>query len=213
MFVLGYLLLMAMAPWLPLLRRVPLLKDEHDSGLWLAAGLPLVLTVLIDAALWLYERDLYLHNVRYVSFALVPLAWLVLRHAKPSRATWLAAAATAMVLVAGTLYYAAPQEKVENRISTQWGQLVHAGDSVSLAGTNDVYRYYFDLTDDGHRSITDVRVLGPGDLPNATTTWVLVQGDPTGIPAGYAKVLEQEGSGTSSLTADYTLWRRPATPP
>ncbi len=208
MFGLGYLLFMAVAPWLAQLRRVPLLADEHDSGLWLAAVLPLVLTVLIDAALWLFERDFFLHNVRYVSFALVPLAWLVMRHVRPGKAAWLAVAASALVLVAGTLYYAVPQEKVENRVSTAWGQLASAGDSVSLVGTNDVYRYYFDLTDSGHRSITDVRVLGLGDLGNVTTTWVLVHGDPSGLPSGYAKVLEEQGPGTSRLVDAYSLWRQ-----
>lgn len=207
MFGLGYLLFMAVAPWLPQLRRIPLLANEHDSGLWLAAILPLVLTLLIDAALWQYEESFFLHNVRYVNFALIPLVWLLLRHATPSKATWFAILASLAVLTAGTLYYALPQEKVENEISSAWGDLVASGDSVTFVGTNDVYRYYFDLTDEGRRTITDVRVLDEGDAARANTTWALVLGDGAGMPATYHLALEATGAGTARLTDRYTLWR------
>ncbi|MEK6986351.1 MAG: glycosyltransferase family 39 protein [Candidatus Thermoplasmatota archaeon] len=207
MFGLGYLLFMAVAPWLPQLRRIPLLANEHDSGLWLAAILPLVLTLLIDAALWQYEESFFLHNVRYVSFALIPLVWILLRHAKPSKATWFALLASFTVLVAGTLYYAVPQEKVENSLSSEWGPLVSEGDSITFVGTNDVYRFYFDVTAEGTRSITDVRVVDPVDASNVTTTWAFVRGDGAGLPASYTKVLEEMGSGTARLTETYTLWR------
>jgi membrane protein DedA with SNARE-associated domain/4-amino-4-deoxy-L-arabinose transferase-like glycosyltransferase len=202
---LGYLVFMAAVAWLPSLQRIPLMESEHDSGLWLAFLLPLPLTVAIDAALWLYERDFYFHNVRYVSFALVPLAWLLMRHVRPSRATWAALAVTFGVLLAGSLWYAQPDAKLENQVSSAWGPLVADGDSVTFVATNDVYRYYFDLTADGTRTL-DVR-YAPRMPDRLETDWVLVRGNHTGLPPGYDLAIGMH-TGSGELLDQITVWRR-----
>jgi undecaprenyl-diphosphatase len=206
LFALGYLVFLAALPWLPTLAKAPKLASEHDSGLWLAIALPLLLTTLIDSALWLYERDFYFHNVRYVSFVLVPLAWLLMRHARPGKATWAALTLSFAILVAGSAYYALPTVKLENRVSSAWGPLVHDGDSITFVDSNDVYRYFFDLTANGQRNLTVRYVAGPA-IANVTTDWALVHGDGTGLPPAYGKVIDQ-WTGAGTLRSHYTVWRR-----
>ncbi|HEX2066597.1 MAG TPA: glycosyltransferase family 39 protein, partial [Candidatus Thermoplasmatota archaeon] len=207
LFVLGYLVFLAALPWLPALARTPRLASEHDSGLWLAIALPLALTTLIDAALWLHERDFYFHNVRYVSFVLVPLVWLLARHVRPSKATWVALLLSFGILATASATYAFPHEKLENRVSSAWGPLVQDGDSVTFVDTNDVYRYYFDLTADGTRSVEVHHTTGAG-IANVSTDWALVHGGGAGLPAGYSLVLERH-AGAPPATDRYTVWRRP----
>ncbi len=205
MFGLAYLLFMAVLPWLPLLRRIPRLDSEHDSGLWLAIGLPLVLTVVIDSALWLYEGDFFLHNVRYVSFVIVPLAWLIMRHAPRSKQTWAAIAITFAILIVGSLYYTLPNRPLNTRVADEFGNLVHDGDSITFVGDNDVYRYYFAITHNGqdrnHTVLYEPRLAG-----NETTDWLIVRGD--GTPGhGYAKVCDMS-QGEGLFAEHYTVWKR-----
>jgi 4-amino-4-deoxy-L-arabinose transferase-like glycosyltransferase len=206
LFVLGYLLFMAVLPWLPALGRTPRLGSEQDSGLWLAIGLPLVLTVLIDAALWLYERDFYFHNVRYVSFAIVPLVWLLARNVRPSRAAVAPVLMAFAILIAGSAYYALPTVKLENRVSSAWGPLVQDGQSATFVDTNDVYRYFFDLTANGTRHL-EVRYVTGAAIANVTTDWALVHGGGAGLPSNYSLVLERR-SGAPPLGDQFTVWKR-----
>ncbi|MFO1534571.1 MAG: glycosyltransferase family 39 protein, partial [Thermoplasmatota archaeon] len=206
LFVFGYLVFMGALPWLPALGRIPRTATEQDSGLWLALALPLALTTLIDAALWLYERDFYFHNVRYVSFALVPLVWLLARSVRPSRAALAALLLSFAILLAGTVAFSLPTVKLENRVSSAWGPLVHDGDSITFVDTNDVYRYYFDLTANGTREL-EVRTVTGAAIASVTTDWALVHGDGHGLPPGYAQVLERD-SGPPPLGDRYTVWKR-----
>lgn len=199
MFGLGYLVYMAALPWLPLLRRIPRLASEHDSGLWLAIALPLVLTVAIDAALWLYEGTFYLHNVRYVSFVIVPLAWLIMRHAKRSRQATAAIIVSFAILLAGSVYYAAvPNRPLNTIVADEFGDLVTDGDSITFVGDNDVYRYYFAVTKDGREMDHDVRYQDTL-VGNETTDWIVIRNG-TGVIAGdlygYRLVLDRsQGEG------------------
>lgn len=65
-------------------------RDEDSFGLWLAAGLILVLGVFFAAAFWVNDQTslLWADPVRYVSPAQVPLLWLVVKHGSPSRLAW-----------------------------------------------------------------------------------------------------------------------------
>ncbi len=206
MFGLGYLLFMAVFPWLPQLRRIPRLESEHDSGLWLAAGLPLVLTVVIDAALWQYERDFYVHNVRYVSFAIVPLAWLIMRHAPRNKATWAAIGITFAILIAGSLYYTLPNRPLNTKIADGLGSMVGDGDSITFIGDNDVYRYYFDITHDG-TEMNHTVMYQPTVTGNEAADWIVTRSDGAGLDRNYAKVLDMsQGKGT--LAERYTVWQK-----
>ncbi|MCA1820043.1 MAG: glycosyltransferase family 39 protein, partial [Halobacteriales archaeon] len=199
---LGYLLYMAALPWLPQLARIPKLADEHDSGLWLAFLLPIVLTIPIDSALWLYEGDFYLHNVRYVAFAIVPLLWLLLRHVTLTKSAWAAILASFAILLAGSAYYALPNRPFVNDVADRVGPLVHDGDSVTFVDWEDVYRFYFDLTDDGHRDV-NVHVVNGTAAHGLTTTWAIVHGDGQAIdPAVY-----RQESDMRKGSDEWTLWR------
>lgn len=216
MFGLGYLLYMAVLVWLPTLRRIPRLESEHDSGLWLAVGLPVVLTIAIDAALWLYEGTFFLHNVRYVSFVIVPLAWLIMRHVGPAgsgkiaKQTWAAIVLTFAILIAGSVYYAAvPNRPLNTEVAREFGALVQDGDSITFVADNDVYRYYFAVTKDGTEM--DHLVLYQPELMGAEQTdWLVIRG-PAEPWGGYGKVLDRS-QGAGLLAERFTVWQRLATP-
>lgn len=202
MFGLGYLLFMGVLPWLPTLARIPRLANEHDSGLWLSFTLPVLLTVLIDAALWHYEEEFYLHNVRYVSFALVPIVWLLLRHVSWNRKTVVAVVASGVILLSGTVYYGAiPNVPVAAEASDELGRLMTEGTTLAFVDTNDVYRTYFDVTQDGTKEVA-VRTYFGADVANVTEEWALARGEPD-MPLGYER--QATVGGPRDM---YTIWRR-----
>ena len=205
MFGLGYLAFMGVLPWLPQLRRIPRMDSEHDSGLWLAIGLPLVLTVVIDSALWLSEGDFFLHNVRYVSFVIVPLTWLIMRHAPRSKQTWAAIGITFAILIAGSLYYTLPNRPLNTKVADAFGSLVHDGDSITFVGDNDVYRYYFAVTHDGRELNHTVLYQDTISSGPIQTTWVVARGDGAGL-TGYTKVCDMS-QGEGLLAQRYTVWQ------
>ncbi|MEA3204022.1 MAG: hypothetical protein QOI63_1702, partial [Thermoplasmata archaeon] len=147
----GYLLYLSLLPWLPKLAKMPKLDSEHDSGLWLALGLPLLLTAAIDAALWLTEREFFVNNVRYIGFVAVPAAWLLLRHLDArQRSVRLAAVATFLLLLAGSAFFAKPTASSIQAIADDLAPRYAADESVGFVDTNvhGVYRFYFQLTGD-----------------------------------------------------------------
>ncbi|MES2153826.1 MAG: glycosyltransferase family 39 protein [bacterium] len=207
MFGLGYLVFMAVLPWLPQLRRIPRLASEHDSGLWLAITLPLLLTVVIDAALWMYERDFFIHNVRYVSFAIVPLSWLVMRHAPRSKATWVAIGMTFAILLVGSVYYTLPNRPLNTEVADALGPMVHDGDSLTFVGDNDVYRYYFAITHDGTQRNHTV-LYEPQATGLERTDWVVVRGDGAGLDGHQYVRVWSRSQGHGLLAEAYTIWRQ-----
>jgi 4-amino-4-deoxy-L-arabinose transferase-like glycosyltransferase len=216
----GYLLYLAALPWLPTLVRTPKLGSEHDSGLWLALGLPLLLTSAIDAALWLIEKEFFLNNVRYVSFVTVPLAWLLLRHARwDARATRLALLATVVLLLSGSLFFAKPSTAYNQAIADDWAPRMADGDSVGFVDGNNhfAYRYYFQLTHGGTREVPVIiaclgNPLCPGSAPRPeafNTTWVLAPNYATGhLPSAYAPVPGAFAAPDPSHPDRLVLWRR-----
>ncbi|HLF16061.1 MAG TPA: glycosyltransferase family 39 protein [Candidatus Thermoplasmatota archaeon] len=206
LFGVGYLAFLGLLPWLPRLRSIPRLASEHDSGLWLAIGLPLLLTALIDSALWLYEGEFFFFNVRYVSFVIVPSVWLVMRHASLRDAGVRAAtAASLLILVLGSIAYAIPNHPAAPRLANDLRDVVGDGDTVAFVGTQDVYRYYFDATDDGRRDV-HAEVVEDRDVANLTARWVVVKGQPPDLPAAYVEVA-REGPQEGPVAA-WSLWRR-----
>ncbi|HEX2065181.1 MAG TPA: hypothetical protein VHI93_00035, partial [Candidatus Thermoplasmatota archaeon] len=216
--VAGYLAYLALLPWLPRLARVPRLADEHDSGLWLALGLPLLLSAAIDATLWLAEREFFLANVRYAAFIVVPAAWLLLRHADAGRRE-VRLATVATFLILGTLALAVrPPTSNLQAVADDLGARLEDGDSVGWVDSNvhGLYRFYFQLTRDGTR---DVRVAiacaddplcppgtpGPGTLD---TTWALVAGDGAELPPHYAPVTDSPARHDPRFPSSMGLWRR-----
>jgi hypothetical protein len=215
---LGHLAFLGLLPWLPKLARTPKLESEHDSGLWLALGLPLLLTALIDAALWLAEREFYLANIRYIGFVVVPAAWLLLRHVRLDRAARLAMVASLVVLVAGSLFVAKPTTSPTQELGLDLAGRMGPDDSVGFVDLNNhfAYRYFFLFTDDGARGrevelacATDP--LCPPGTPGPETldtTWVLMRGDGAGrLPAHYVLVEDSPARFDPDRPDFVSLWR------
>lgn len=207
MGVLATLLYLGALPWLPALRRVDFLRDEHDSGLLVALLIPLVLAVLTTTSLWGFERVFYVHNVRYASIAVVPLAWMLVRHAPRAPSTMLAGAAMAAILVAGSVHYATPDHPIEDRMSDRLGAVVADGDRVAFVDTHDVYRYYIDATGNGERRVP-IEVARGEEAAGLAAEWAVVHGEGEHMPPGYELVGTERGWSRTARDDTFTLWRR-----
>lgn len=187
MLVMGYLVYLGLLPWLPRMARFPKLATEHDSGLWLAVGLPILLTAMIDSALWMHERHFFFNNLRYVSFVIVPLTWLILRNAPWDRTSKFAATVSLAVLVGlAALLMATPNFTAPVHSSQQLGTLVDDGDLVAFVGVEDVYRYYIDATAGGTRDVSIAMLQADGDPGDAD--WIVVDGTASFTQHGYEPV-------------------------
>ncbi|MES2154003.1 MAG: glycosyltransferase family 39 protein [bacterium] len=218
----GYLVYLALLPWLPRLASIPKLKSEHDSGLWLALGLPLLLTAAIDACLWLVEGEFFVNNVRYIAFVAVPAVWLLMRHASPKdRAVRLATLVTVVLLVTGSLYFAKPSTSYTQALADELGPRLHDGDSVAFVDNDNhfAYRFYFQLTDNGRRDVPVViacshDALAPprcpetaADVGSLSTTWVLVPHYAEhALPAAYHQVLDTWATADDAHPTLMTIW-------
>jgi hypothetical protein len=215
----GYLAYLALLPWLPKLAKMPKLESEHDSGLWLALGLPLLLTAAIDAALWLTEREFFANNVRYIGFVAVPAAWLLLRHLDPrQRSVRLAALGTFLLLLSGALFFGKPSQSNLQIIADDLEPRFRDGDSIAWVDTNvhGIYRYYFQLTKEGTRPV-EVAIACANDplCPPGTrgpetldTTWVLMAGDGGGrLPSHYERVPDSPAQHDPRFPNSMSLWR------
>lgn len=214
----GYLVYLALLPWLPRLVKIPKLSSEHDSGLWLALGLPLLLTAAIDACLWLVEKEFFVNNVRYIAFVTVPAVWLIMRHASPSeRGVRLAILLTFALLVAGSLYFAKPTSSYTQDLANDLAPRMTPGDSVAFVDNNNhfAYRFFFQLTDNGRRDVPVVigceeDTFCPPDAPRVAdlnTTWVLLPhyAEPS-LPAYYVQVASPVAQYDGSHRTLMTLW-------
>jgi 4-amino-4-deoxy-L-arabinose transferase-like glycosyltransferase len=216
----GYLGYLALLAWLPSLARAPKMSSEHDSALWLALGLPLVLTAVIDAALWLYEGRFVGYNVRYIAFVAVPATWLLLRHARlDSRAVRVALVATVALLLVGTAYFARPQHSERDAIAADLATLVHAGDSLGFVNDDNhgAYGYYFAATANGARNLSYLQLTCAGypacppEIPGPAvlnTTWVVVEGAGANelVPGRYVLVAGA-AQPTATQPSNPSIWR------
>lgn len=220
---LGYLLYLALLPWLPRLSRIPRLESEHDSGLWLALGLPLLLTAAIDACLWLIEFEFHLNNVRYIAFVTVPAMWLLVRHVKlESMVTRLATVATVVILVFGAVFFVKPTGSYTQDLADDLAPRLQPGDSVGFVDRDNhfAYRFFFKLTQDGTRDVPiqiacdQMRTClaeAPDhlDVANLTATWVLIpQYAVSHIPAPYVQVTDSLARYDGVHDDALTLWHR-----
>jgi len=204
---LGYLVQMGVLPWFPWLSGIPVLEDEHDSGLWLAIGLPLVLTAFVYTALWIYEDFFYHGAVRYLAPALIPLCWLVLRHVDLEATTVRLAATTSLLLLAGaSAVYAVPYQPLYDDAPEDLGERHDAGEAVAFAGLDGhgTYRFYLDLTDGGAKDI-DVRPLALEQVAQAEATWLVTKGHGVDPPSGY-EIVDQYRTHEPRLES-IVVWR------
>jgi hypothetical protein len=210
---LGYFVMMGVLPWFPWLKEIPFIESEHDSGLWLALGLPLILTTFVYSALWAYEEFFYTGATRYVVVAIIPLTWLLLRHADlSSDSVKIAGAVSVLLLAGGTAAYAVPYQPLYGDAPEDLGRLHQPGQTVAFAGLDGhgMYRFYLDLTDDGTQRV-DVQPL---DVDQASTTdadWLVTQSENVDVPPGYEKIDRYRTQEPRLKPID--LWRSPDTQP
>lgn len=216
----GYLLYLALLPWIPKLVGVPKLASEHDSGLWLALGLPLLLSSAIDAALWMAEGEFLLHNVRYIAFVAVPAAWLIVRHTpRPTRVVRFAAVASMALFLVACAVYARPSVSYRQYVGDDLGQLVEPGDSIDFldSNTHGVYQFYFQLTQNGQRDVnvsiscaTMRGCAGFAPPPEAITAeWVVMVGPHAHrLPPEYVAVSGTDAVYSSAYPEWMSLWHR-----
>ena len=216
---LGYLVYLGTLPVLPTLARAPKLQSEHDSGLWLALGLPLLLTAVIDAALWLKEGDFRLDNARYIGFVAIPAAWLLVRHAdlrKPS--VRVGAIAVFALLLTGSLFFGKPATSTTDAIGEDLGALMQEGEALGFVDVNNhfVYKFAFYANLEGKRDLEIVITcaVDPACPPEAKrpevldTEWVVMRGDGDGrLPAPY-RIVEGTHAATDTAGQAFTIWRR-----
>jgi hypothetical protein len=210
----AYLLLQGLLPLVGELRRVPKLGDEHDSGLWLALGLPLVLTAFIDGALWLTEHGFALNNARYVGFVAIPALWLLVRHARiDRRETRIAIVAAFALLLLFAAFFAKPYVGQDPAFHEAAGH-IGPGDSIGFIDIDNhgAYRMAFDLDPWSHTVVYtclhDLRCPA-GTPPPSTlgTDWIVSAGDVQAVP-GYEQVFLDHGAGGAHATTDLRLWSR-----
>ncbi len=210
----GYGIVLAVLPWLKHLGNIPLLDDEHDSGLWLAALLPLVLTVLIESAIWMHEGQFVLDSVRYLLFVMVPIGWLLARHLHckdqlrqrgkmpGGGSTALALTASILLLAVGAIVYtlptpATPDEQVGETLQSH----LQPGDSLAFVGDWGIYQYYLAATDWNRRPL-EVSVHRDGPPVGLATDWALVLG--AEVPGVNYEPAAAIGSGDAPWA---TLWQ------
>lgn len=206
MLVMGYFLFLGLLPWLPRFIRFPKLETEHDSGLWLSIGLPLILTAVIDAALWMYEGPFFFNNVRYVSFVIVPLAWLILRNVPWDRASKVAATMSLLILLGISIgFVATPHHPAAVGASHALGALVGEGDSVAFVGITDVYRFYFDATKNGDRQVV-VTLDDESTAGARNPDWIVAQPPGNFASDGYQLVSTHRPDASPGAHA-IAIWR------
>jgi len=66
------------------------IREEETSALWLSVFLVWAIAWAIASMFWVFEKSslYWLDNHRYVVIGLLPLAWLILREARPERASF-----------------------------------------------------------------------------------------------------------------------------
>lgn len=137
------------------------IREEQTSALWLSVFLIWVIAWAMSSMFWVFEQSslFWLDNHRYVVIGLLPLGWLLVREAKPRRASFriryvllllsLAAASVATFL--------APVKFSDLRAAEHMDQYLRPGDEIAVDGNTIKYAFYPYLSNP-----EDVRVYGWG---------------------------------------------------
>lgn len=127
------------------------IREEETSALWLSVFLVWVIAWAIAAMFWVFEQSslYWLDNHRYVVIGLLPLAWLLLREARPHRASFRAryAILVASLFVAGAATILSPVKFSDLRAAEHMDPYLRPGDEVAVDGGTIKYAFYAYLSD------------------------------------------------------------------
>lgn len=145
------------------------IRDEDVSALWLSIGLLWLLGWIMTSIFWVWERRplWWLDNHRYVVLGLVPLAWALLRDARPSQATL----SKIVALLLGFLLVGVPSlasDRNPDVAAARWLEPhLHQGDAIAMVGGKYSYAAFLQGT-------PAVRFFEIGHAPeNRTADWVV----------------------------------------
>ncbi len=161
-------------------------REEETSALLLSVALAWVLAWLIASTFWVYEQTplWWLDNHRYVLIGIIPLAWLLLRDARPSSATVMKYGTlfVALLLVCGVVL-AYPNKYPENAAGQWMAPYVHAGDEIAVTGNIARYAIHPYLAQPDAVQVYHIPVPA-----NHTPTWLVSINSPAGSTANYTLV-------------------------
>lgn len=137
------------------------IREEETSALWLSVFLVWAIAWVISGMFWVFEKSslYWLDNHRYIVIGLLPLAWLILREARPERASFRARYVVLLVslFVACAATIASPVRFSDLRAAEYMDPYLQPGDEIAVDGNTIKYAFYAYLT---HPE--DVRVYGWG---------------------------------------------------
>lgn len=159
------------------LRRI---REEETSALWLSTILVTIIAWFFTAMFWVYENtSLYwLDNHRYFLIALLPLGWLLLREARPERASFRIRYVLLLLALFATCAATilAPVKFADLRAAEYVDPFLVPGDEIAVDGSSIKYAFYAYLSDP-----TAVQVYGwtDGERPEFVITldWTKQYGD------------------------------------
>jgi len=125
-------------------------REERTSALWLSVALVWVIAWAITAMFWVFEQSslYWLDNRRYVLIGCLPLLWLILREARPERASF----RLRYVLFALSLFAAcgatlmSPVKFSDLRAAEHMDPYLRPGDEIAVDGNTIKYAFYAYLT-------------------------------------------------------------------
>lgn len=138
-------------PFLPeSIKATKRIKEESTSALWLSVFLVWAIAWAISSMFWVFEKSslYWLDNHRYVVIGLLPLAWLVVREARPERASfrarYLVMLVSLFIACAATVY--SPVKFSDLRAAEHMDAYLLPGDEVAVDGGTIKYAFYAYLT-------------------------------------------------------------------
>lgn len=152
------------------------IREEQTSALFLSVILVWLIAWAIASMFWVFEKSslYWLDNHRYIVIGILPLAWLIVREARPERASFRARYAvmvvTLFLICAATIY--APVRFADLRAAEHMDPYLQKGDEIAVDGGTIKYAFYAYLTNP-----RDVQVYGWGTEGYSPEFIISLKGD------------------------------------
>lgn len=194
----GFLGLYALWFWPELREARKTWKTEATSCLLLGVGLVFLIGWILSAIYWTYEAYpiWWLDNERYAVVAIVPLFWLVCRHAKATRSFAIRTAAAGLVFLAITMAVVGQTGSFPDGAAAASLPL-QAGDTVGYEGNVAKYSFYTYLP---RQDVATYQCHGNATTPcMGNPPFILTTLTAKTYP-GYAELARFEAEGTTAIT-------------